>query len=74
MPQIQLDLPEDVVEEVRRQAETRGVSVNYIVAEMVRGGRATGWPADFFDEVVGGWKGEPLVRAEQHLPEVRDKL
>ena len=74
MPQIQLDLPEDVVEEVRRQAETRGVSVNRIVEEMVRGGRAGGWPVGFFDEVVGGWKGEPLVRPEQHLPEVRDEL
>lgn len=74
MPQIQLDLPEDVVEEVRRQAETRGVSVNHIFAEMVRGGRAAGWPAGFFDEVVGGWKGEPLVRPEPRLPEVRDEL
>jgi hypothetical protein len=74
MPQIQLDLPDDVVEEVRRQAETRGVSVNRIVAEMVRSGRASAWPAGFFDEVVGGWKGEPLVRPAQHLPEVRDEL
>jgi hypothetical protein len=74
MPQIQLDLPDDVVEEVRRQAETRGVSVNRIVAEMVRSGRASAWPAGFFEEVVGGWKGEPLMRPEQHLPEVRDEL
>ncbi|HKH45480.1 MAG TPA: hypothetical protein VKM72_12510 [Thermoanaerobaculia bacterium] len=48
--------------------------MNRIVAEMVRGGRASGWPAGFFDEVVGGWKGESLVRPEQHLPEVRDEL
>lgn len=74
MPQIQLDLPDDVVEEVRRQAETRGVSVNRVVADMVRSGRASAWPAGFFDEVVGGWKGEPLVRPEQHLSEVRDEL
>lgn len=74
MPQIQLDLPDDVVEEVQRQAETRGVSVNRIVIDLVRSGRTDSWPVGFFDEVVGGWKGEPLVRPEQPLAEVRDEL
>lgn len=74
MPLIQLDLPEDVVQEVRRRAETRGVTVNRIVAELVRREARGGWPAGFFEEVVGGWKGQPLERPPQLPPEVRDEL
>ncbi len=73
MAQIQLDLPDDVVHEVRRQAEARGVSVSLLFTELVRG-HGNGWPTDFFDEVVGGWKGEPLVRPSQLVTEVRDEL
>ena len=71
MPLIQLDLPEDVVQEVRRRAETRGVPVNRIVAELVRREVGGGWPAGFFEEVVGGWKGQPLERPPQ-LPPTAD--
>ena len=33
-----------------------------------------GWPPGFFQEVAGGWQGEPLVREEQGEYEVRDEL
>lgn len=32
------------------------------------------WPEGFFEEVVGGWKGEPLDRPEQGHAERRDRL
>ena len=32
------------------------------------------WPEGFFEEVVGGWKGEPLDRPEQGQAERRDRL
>lgn len=74
MALLKLDLPEDVVTEVRRRAKTRGVTVNRIVAELVRREVEGGWPAGFFEKVVGGWKGKPLERPPQLPPEVRDEL
>ena len=36
--------------------------------------RGHGWPAFFFTEVVGGWKGAPLVRESQGTYETRSDL
>jgi len=33
-----------------------------------------GYPPGFFGEVIGGWVGEPLVRAEQGELEPRERL
>lgn len=33
-----------------------------------------GWMSGFFEEVVGGWVGEPLTRAEQGEFETREPL
>jgi len=33
-----------------------------------------GWPPGFFQEVAGGWQGEPLIREEQGEYEIRDEL
>ena len=70
---IQRELPEDVLAEVRRRAETRGVTMNLVLTELVRRG-ASSWPGGYFEEVVGGWKGEPLQRPPQGAQEVRDDL
>ncbi|MEM9217286.1 MAG: hypothetical protein AAGD25_23470 [Cyanobacteria bacterium P01_F01_bin.150] len=32
------------------------------------------WPPDFFEEVIGGWSGEPLVRDKQPDYPVRESL
>jgi hypothetical protein len=32
------------------------------------------WPKRFFEEVVGGWQGDPLERPEQGHAEHRDRL
>ena len=34
----------------------------------------TGWLPGFFEEVIGSWAGEPLVRPEQGEYEVRENL
>lgn len=33
-----------------------------------------GWQPGFFEEVIGGWEGEPLARGEQGDYEVREQL
>ena len=34
----------------------------------------TDWPEGFFEEIVGGWQGEPLRRPSQDEFESRDTL
>ncbi|MBO0350024.1 hypothetical protein J0895_13060 [Phormidium pseudopriestleyi FRX01] len=36
--------------------------------------KTSGWQPGFFEEVVGGWVGEPLVRENQGDYEVRENL
>ncbi len=36
--------------------------------------QAPDWPSGFFDEVAGGWRGEPLIREDQGQYEVREEL
>ncbi|MBD6619696.1 hypothetical protein FNW02_28735 [Komarekiella sp. 'clone 1'] len=33
-----------------------------------------GWPPGFFEDVIGGWVGEPLERLEQGEYETREPL
>lgn len=43
-------------------------------SEFVTPQKAFGWQLRFFDEVIGGWVGEPLKREEQGSYEVREEL
>lgn len=36
--------------------------------------QSNGWPPGFFTNVIGGWKGEPLVREPQLEYEIREEL
>jgi hypothetical protein len=74
MPQIHAYLPRDVVEALRRKARARGLSLSRYVAEIVQRDAAPGWPPGYFEEVVGGWQGKPLVRAPQGKLERRESL
>jgi len=74
MPQLYLYVPEEVAAKVRQQAEACGMTVSHYLAELIRREVGAGWPEGFFEEVVGGWKGEPLQRPSQGDFEHRDLL
>jgi hypothetical protein len=74
MPQLHLYVPDDLASEIARRAEARGLSVSRFLAEVVRQEIATGWPEGFFEEVLGGWRGEPLERPQQLAYEERERL
>ena len=74
MPQLHFYVPEQVADRVRQEAAAAGVSVSRYLAEVVKRELHPQWPASFFEEVVGGWQGEPLLRAEQGAFEVRDAV
>ncbi|MBW4660639.1 MAG: hypothetical protein KME15_18355 [Drouetiella hepatica Uher 2000/2452] len=35
--------------------------------------RKKNWQPDFFEDAIGSWSGEPLVRSEQSESEVREE-
>lgn len=74
MTRLSLQLSDDVAAEVQRRADGRGVSMARFVAELVRREVRRGWPERFFEDVVGGWQGEPLERPPQRAYEERDPL
>jgi len=74
MPQLHLYVPEALAEELRSRAQARGMSLSAYLARIVRGSLGRGWPPGFFDEVVGGWRGEALERGPQGTAESREEL
>ena len=74
MAQIHFYVPSQIEIELRQRAKSHGVSLSRYVAEVVTRDIGEGWPKGYFEEVVGGWRGEPLVRPPQGEAERRDEL
>jgi len=74
MPQLHLYVSEELASEVEKRARKHGLSVSRYLAEVVRRDVATEWPRRFFEEIVGGWMGEPLERPPQGQLEAREDL
>ncbi len=74
MTQLQIELPDEVAVQVRRQAESRGLSVSRFLTDLVAREVGKGWPKGFFEEVVGGWKGESLERPAPLTLEKREEF
>ena len=74
MPQLHLYLPEKDAERVRQRARAAGVAVSKYLAALVLRQLEEGWPEGFFDDVVGGWQGEPLERPPAGSFEPRERL
>ena len=74
MPQLHLYVNEELAEYIRKRAKAKGLSVSRYLAELARQDAGTGWPKGFFEEVVGGWMGEPLRRGSQGKLEKREEL
>jgi hypothetical protein len=74
MPQLHCYVPEDVAEIIRRRARERRLSVSQYLAKLAEQDAAVGWPPGYFESVIGGWKGDPLVRPPQGEYEERERL
>lgn len=64
MPEPKQDLPGTGIpapssEEDRKEKPRTGE-----LATQSEGQRAAAWPPGYFEEVVGGWQGDPLTREE----------
>ena len=72
MAQLHFYVPDDVAAEIRRRAESMGMTTSRYVAELVSRELAGEWPLGYFDNVIGSWEGEPLERPDQGALEERE--
>lgn len=72
--QLHFYLPDDIAEVLRARAQAKGLSLSRFLADMARREVGGGWPDGYFSEIVGGWKGQPLERAQQSDYEIREPL
>jgi hypothetical protein len=74
MPQIYFYVSEQMAERVHQEAKAAGLAISQYLAKVVKREFHPGWPEGYFEEVVGGWQGEPLLREVQGDYETRDPL
>ncbi|MBN1315535.1 MAG: hypothetical protein JXA42_08705 [Anaerolineales bacterium] len=74
VPQLHFYVPKQVAERVRHEASAAGLSVSQYLANVIKQEFQPEWPSDFFENIVGGWRGEPLQRADQGTFDARDPL
>jgi hypothetical protein len=77
--QITARIGEDGILTIPMPSNWKNTDVEIIVIvqpleEIVSSSVNCGWPLGFFEEVIGGWEGEPLVRDEPGEYEVREAL
>ena len=65
MPQLHFYVSKDVAEKIRHEAQAANMSISRYLASLIEREVASEWPENFFEEVVGGWVGEPLTRPPQ---------
>jgi len=74
MLQLHLYVPDEVAEAARARARAAGKSLSSYLADLVVQEVAGEWPEGFFEEIAGGWKGEPLQRPKQGRTERRARV
>lgn len=72
MPQLHCYVSEPLVRKLQERAKAAGLSTSRYLAELIRRDVGDGWPEGYFEQVVGGWRGEELTRLDQPGPEQRD--
>jgi hypothetical protein len=74
MPQLHLYVSKDLAEKIKQEAQAADMSVSSYLANLVKREVVSDWPEKFFEEVVGKWAGDPLVRSPQGEFERREFL
>jgi hypothetical protein len=74
MSQLLIDVSDAIAEQLRRRAEAQGLTVSQYLENLLCRELSEEWPPGFFEEVVGGWQGEPLERPPQGAYENRERI
>jgi len=67
-----LYLKKAVAEEVRRRAESQGLSISAYLAHVVEAAVQDCWPDGYLSEVIGCMENDPLERPAEQGWETRD--
>lgn len=74
MAQLHCYVPDQVAERLHQKAEKAGLSISRYLGELIKKDLTAAWPEGYFQEVIGGWQGEPLERPPQGSYEIRPEL
>ena len=74
MTQLLIEVSDPIAERLRRGAKAQGLTVSQYLENLLCRELSEEWPPRFFEEVVGGWQGEPLERPTQGTSEQRERL
>jgi len=74
MAQVHCYIPDDLASQLGKKAEKEHLSVSKYLAALVKKDLSSGWPEGYFEQVFGGWEGEPLQRPEQGDYEQRERF
>jgi len=74
MAQLHFYVPDTFADEIKRRAKDARLPVSRYLGELVKREIGTGWPENYFEQVIGGWQGEPLARDSEGDFEHRRKL
>ena len=72
MPHLHCYVPEPLARQVQARPEAAGVSTSHYLAELIRRDVGSERRQGYFDQIVGGWQGEELLRPEQPAVEEWD--
>ncbi len=74
MTQLLIEVSDPIAEQLRRRAEAQELTVSQYLVNLLCRELSEEWPPGFFEEVVGGWQGEPVDRPPQGTYERRERL
>ena len=74
MPQLHLYVSNDLAKKIQQEAQAVDMSISRYLANLVEREVGTDWPERFFEEVIGGWLGDPLQCPPQGEFENREFL
>jgi hypothetical protein len=74
MAQLHFYVPDKVAQEIRRKALQARLPLSRYLANLISREIETGWPEGYFEQVVGAWQGEPLIREPEGEIEQRPSL
>ena len=72
MAQLHFYVPDEFAKEIKRRAKQARLPVSRFLVELIKKEIGPQWPDDYFEQVHGGWHGEPLRREPEGKFETRE--
>ena len=74
MTQLHCYVPDPVAVRLQEKAQKAGLSVSRYLGDLIKRDVKSAWPEGYFENILGGWQGEALVRSAQGTYEIRQEM